>query len=60
MATYQSDYRVKYHDEFQVRWSTEQTKAASEMAGRKAATAGVVGASYGGIIGADADVDRRA
>lgn len=61
MATYQSYYRVKYHDEFQVRWSVEQQNAASEMAGRPArAVSGTLGAVYGGVIaGSDADADRR-
>ncbi len=61
MATYQSYYRVKYHDEFQVRWSVEQQTAANEMAGRPSrAVSGVVGAVYGGSIqGDDAQADRR-
>ncbi|SDF65319.1 MULTISPECIES: hypothetical protein [Thalassobaculum] len=61
MATYQSYYKVKYHDEFQVRWSVEQQQAASEMAGRPThAVSGTVGAVYGGVIaGTDADADRR-
>lgn len=61
MATYQSYYRVKYHDEFQVRWSVEQRSAAGEMAGRPArSVSGVVGAVYGnGIVGEDAEADRR-
>jgi hypothetical protein len=55
MATYQSDYRVKYHDEFQVRWSIAQREAANELAGRPSRTvSGVVGAVYGGtIVGQD-------
>lgn len=61
VATYQSYYKVKYHDEFQVRWSVEQQQAANEMAGRPArAVSGTVGAVYGGAIaGTDADADRR-
>lgn len=61
MATYQSYYRVKYNDEFQVRWSVEQQQAANEMAGRQGrAVSGTVGAVYGGTIaGTDAEADRR-
>lgn len=61
VATYQSYYKVKYHDEFQVRWSVEQQQAAGELAGRPArAVSGTVGAVYGGTIaGTDAEADRR-
>jgi hypothetical protein len=64
MATYQSDFRVKYQDEFQVRWSVENAKAASEMAGRTPVTednaTSPVGAVYGGtILGEDSRADRN-
>ena len=64
MAAYQSDFRVKYQDEFQVRWSVENGKAASEMAGRapreRNGATSPVGAVYGGtILGEDAGADRR-
>ena len=64
MAAYQSDFRVKYQDEFQVRWSVENAKAASEMTGRaprdSAGSTSPIGAVYGGtILGEDAGADRR-
>lgn len=57
MATYQSDYQVKYEDEFQVRWSREIREGANVLTKRPArAVSGVIGASYGGTIPED---DRR-
>lgn len=64
MAAYQSDFRVKYQDEFQVRWSVENAKAASELTGRpvrdRVGTTSTVGAVYGGtILGEDGGAARH-
>ena len=63
MATYQSDFRVKYQDEFQVRWSVENAKATAEMVGRdprsQTESTRPVGAVYGGtILGEDGRADQ--